>query len=247
MVNTMAEAQKFDRGISMTGVPTFIPKGYVMFGGTVSYSDYKFSDFNFLVLDNINFNAYTLKATPYLYFTFAKNMAVGVRFTYQRSLAKIDQVDLKISDDLGFSISDYYNLQHTYYGSLSYRYYIPLGNSLRFGLFCDVALQVGAGQGKLITGTGENVSGRFQNILDLGIDVIPGLVVFATNEMSVEASVGILGLGYKKVTQTTSQIYEGTYETSRANFKINLLSINIGINFVLPMKKSKEPPKPVQE
>ena len=102
-------------------------------------------------------------------------------------------------------------------------------------MFSDISLNFGAGQGKTVTGTGENVTGTYQNILDVGIDVIPGIAVFVTNEMCVEASVGILGLEWKRISQTTNQVYEGSYETSKANFKLNLLSINIGINFVLPV------------
>lgn len=239
MVPIMTKAQKFDRGISMTEGPVFMPKGQIMFGGTISYRDYKFDDYEFIILDNMNANAFTFGVTPYVYYSFAKNMALGLRFSYKRTLIKIDALDLSLSEDLNFSISNYYNLQHTYYGSLSFRYYIPLGNSKRFGLFSDIMLDVGAGQGKTISGSGVNKTGVFQNIFEAGIDVVPGVVVFVSNEMAVEASVGILGLGYKKVSQTENQIYEGAYETSAANFKINLLSISIGVNFVLPVTKDK--------
>ena len=162
-------------------------------------------------------------------------MAVGLKFAYQRTLGRVDETNLSITPDLSFGISDFYLIQHTYSGSLSYRYYIPLGRSKVFGMFSDISLNFGAGQGKTVTGTGENVTGTYQNILDVGIDVIPGIAVFVTNEMCVEASVGILGLEWKRISQTTNQVYEGSYETSKANFKLNLLSINIGINFVLPV------------
>ncbi|HIT48688.1 MAG TPA: hypothetical protein IAC34_04255 [Candidatus Coprenecus stercoripullorum] len=236
----LLSAQKFDRGMGLREASVFMPKGHIMFGGTVSYQDYKFYDYKFLILDNMKLNAYSLKATPYVYYTFAKNMAVGVRFSYERFLAKVDRVDISLSDDLTFGIDDYYNLQHTYFGSVSYRYYIPLGKSRVFGLFSDISLNFGAGQGKVISGSGQNMTGTYQSILDIGIDVIPGLVVFITNEMSVEASVGILGLEWKRISQTTNQVYEGSYETSSANFKLNLLSISIGVNFVMPLIKDKK-------
>ena len=73
----------------------------------------------------------------------------------------------------------------------------------------------------------------------MGIDVIPGIAIFITNEMCVEASVGILGLEWKRISQTTNQVYQGSYETAKANFKLNLLSINIGVNFVIPVGKDK--------
>lgn len=235
-----AVAQKFDRGMDFHETPVFMPKGNIMFGGTVSYRDYKMYDYKFTLLKDIDLNAYTLSATPYIYYIFAKNMAIGVRFSYERSLASIGNVNLAISEDMSFGISDCYFVQHTYYGSLSYRYYIPIAGSKIFGIFSDISLNIGAGQGKLRQGSGENISGTYQNILDIGIDVIPGLIVFVSNEMAVEASVGILGLGWKRVSQMSNQIYEGSYETSKANFKLNLLSINIGINFVLPLVKDKK-------
>lgn len=228
-------ARKFDRGLGFREAPVFMPRGQLIFGGTVSYRDFKFYDYKFIILDDMNINAYTLSATPYLYYTFAKNMAVGVKFSYQRTLGRIDGTDISLSPDLTFGISDYYTLQHTYYGSLSYRYYIPLGQSKVFGLFSDISLNFGAGQGKTVSGTGDAITGTYQKTLDVGIDVIPGIAVFVTNEMSVEASVGILGLEWKRISQTTNQVYEGSYETSRANFKLNLLSINIGVSFVLPV------------
>lgn len=233
-------AQRFDRGMDFHDTPVFMPKGNIMFGGTASYRDYKMYDYKLLLLDNMDISAYTLSATPYIYYVFAKNMAVGLRFSYQRTLATIGSVDISLSDDMSFGISDFHLIQHTYYGSLSYRYYIPIAGSKIFGIFSDVSLNFGAGQGKTINGTGDNMTGTYQNILDLGIDVVPGLIVFVSNEMAVEASIGILGLGWKRVTQTTNQIYEGSYETSNANFRLNLLSINIGVNFVLPLIKEKK-------
>lgn len=232
-----ARAEKFDRGIDLAESPVFMPKGQLMFGGMVSYQDYKFYDYKFLILDDINLNAYSLKATPYIYYSFAKNMAIGVRFSYQRFMAGIGSANLAITPDMQFGVSDNYTIQHTYYGSISYRYYIPIGSSRIFGLFSDISLSVGAGQGKMVQGTGDDRAGTYQNILDVGIDVIPGLAIFIANEISVEASIGILGLSWKRVSQTTNQIYEGSYETSGANFKINLFSINIGVNFVIPVKK----------
>lgn len=234
-----AAAKRFDRGMDFRDAPVFMPKGYLMFGGTISYRDYSFYDYKFLILDDMNINAYTLSATPYIYYVFAKNMAVGVKFSYDRTLGRIGKTNLSLSEDLNLGISDFYTLQHTYYGSLSYRYYIPIGKSKVFGIFSDIALNFGAGQGKTLSGTGDNLTGTYQKILDIGIDVVPGIAVFVTNDMCVEASVGILGLGWKRISQTTDQVYEGSYETSKANFKLNLLSINIGVNFVLPVGKDR--------
>ena len=117
-------ARKFDRGLGFKDAPVFMPKGQLMFGGTVSYQDYSFYDYKFIILDDMNISAYTLSATPSIYYTFAKNMAVGLKFSYKRTLGNINETNLSLTPDLSFGISDYYMIQHTYSGSLSYRYYI---------------------------------------------------------------------------------------------------------------------------
>lgn len=230
-----AKGDKFDRGISLTDGPLFLPKGNILFGGTISYQDFGMGEYQFLVLDNIGINAYSLKTTPFFYYAFRDNQAAGARFSYKRSMVKLDNVDLSLSEDLSFSLQDLYNIQQSYYASLAYRYYIPIAKSLRFGLFADFSLNAGLGQGKITMGKGKDMTGTFQNILDVSIDVIPGLVVFMSNEVAIEASVGILGLGYKRIEQTKNQIYSGIFESSSANFKINLLSISLGVNIVLPI------------
>ncbi len=235
-----AIAQKFDRGLNFTDAPVFMPKGQLMIGGTISYQDYSFEDYRFAILTDMNLTAFSLKATPYLYYSFYKNMAVGFKFSYQRMMAQVSSTNLSIGSDLSFGIQDYYYIQHTYYGSLAYRYFIPLGQRKIFGIFADVSLNVGAGQGKNTSGTGHTMTGTYQEILDISIDFIPGLMIFVSNEMSVEASIGVLGLGWQRVTQTTNQIYQGKYETSSANFKLNFLSINIGVDFVIPVGKQNK-------
>ena len=60
-------ARKFDRGLDFKDAPVFMPKGQLMFGGTISYRDYSFYDYKFIILDDMNINAYILSATPYIY------------------------------------------------------------------------------------------------------------------------------------------------------------------------------------
>ena len=51
--------------------------------------------------------------------------------------------------------------------------------------------------------------------------------------MAVEVSVGVLGLNFNKVRQTTDQVYIGESSYNSANFKINLFSIGLGVAFYL--------------
>ena len=61
----------------------------------------------------------------------------------------------------------------------------------------------------------------------------PGLTAFTTDFMAVECSVGVMGLQYKWKNQKTNQVEKGTSRSGGANFKINLLSINLGMTFYL--------------
>ena len=65
----------------------------------------------------------------------------------------------------------------------------------------------------------------------LQIGMAPGLTAFITNFAAVEVSVGVLGFNMKWTDQTTDQIDKGSRRSSSANFKIDLFSINLGMNF----------------
>ena len=76
--------------------------------------------------------------------------------------------------------------------------------------------------------------GTHQNIYDFEIGVIPGLCAFVTNNVALEVSVGLVGLNYQKVIQRTNQLETSVMESSGANYKINLLNINLGIAIYIP-------------
>ncbi len=228
-------AQKLDRGADIFNTENvFIPKGNLLVGGTFSYRKYDFNNYKFIVFDEIQAGAYNFKLAPQISYFFANNMAAGVKFTYSRSSMALDALSLDIPElDLG--MDDINRVSHTYYISGIYRNYIPLGSSLRFALFTEIGLNFGMGQNKFTDGLGAEMTGTFQETLELGIGVVPGVAVFISDEVAVEASIGIMGLKYKKVTQITNQVKEGTYVTSSADFRIDLLSINIGISFAIPI------------
>lgn len=227
-------AQKFDRGIVNQ---VFVPKGQWLVGGAFSYSQFNMADYNFLILNNMDLNGYTLDINPFVGYFIKDNMAVGVRFGYNRSSANIDRLDLTLFDDLGANIKDYSYVQHIYSGTVMMRNYLSIGEKKRFGLFNEVRLTAGGGQGKFVSGKGEALTGTYQNIYEFQLGLAPGLVAFVTNSIAVEASVGIMGLQYKKVVQTKDQVYEGTYDTSGLNFKFDIFSINLGISFYISSNK----------
>lgn len=222
--------EKFDRGVTKS---TFVPKGQWFFGGNLSYTQHTNDDFKFLVLDDFTSRGYTLSVKPFVGYTFANNLGAGVSFAYDRTMLQIDNVDLNLGEDLQFSIDDYYNKQHVYTGTVFLRNFINLGNSRRFGLHNDFKIQFGGGEGKVLNGKGETLEGTYQKIYKVGVVFSPGMTVFINDFAAVEVSVGILGFQYKRIEQTTNQVYTGSRQTSGANFKIDIFSIALGIAFYL--------------
>jgi len=63
--------------------------------------------------------------------------------------------------------------------------------------------------------------------------VSPGLIAFATNDVAIEVNVGVMGISYTDVDQVHNQVEVGSRRTSSMNFKVNLLSIGLGVSFYL--------------
>jgi hypothetical protein len=58
-------------------------------------------------------------------------------------------------------------------------------------------------------------------------------VAFINNYTAVEVSVGVLGFDFSKTHQVTDQVYIGDRSMHSASFRINLLSIGLGVAFYL--------------
>ena len=61
----------------------------------------------------------------------------------------------------------------------------------------------------------------------------PGITCFINDFTAVEASVAVAGLNFNWYEQTKDQVHSGKRHSSSANFKINILSIDLGIVFYL--------------
>lgn len=220
---------RVDRGVEKV---TLVPKGYWLGGGSFSYAENSADDYEFIVLNDINGTNYNFKVSPFIGYFVANDLAIGARFSYNRSMLNLGSVSLDINEDLNFAVENFYSIQHMYTGSVFLRNYVALGKSKRFGIFNEVRLSVGGGQSKQITGeNNEDITGCYQDILQMELGLIPGVIGFLTDNVAVEASVNVLGFEYKKYSQVRDQIYEGSFENSGVNFKVDIFSINIGISF----------------
>lgn len=225
-----AQSQEFKRNITLG---TFIPKGQWIAGSSISFSEHNEQNYQFLVLDGFNSDGYTFKVSPMICYAFKDNVAAGGRFSYGRTLTKLDGMSINLDDDNQFDISDLYQLKHSYTAMAVLRNYITLGSSKRFALFSETQLGIGGSQSKVVSKGGDSVTGTFTTTTDFNIGVAPGIVAFINNYTAVEVSVGVLGLNFSKVNQKTDQVYVGERSSSSANFKINLFSIGLGIAFYL--------------
>lgn len=212
----------------------FVPKGQWIFGGTASYSTHSNDSYQFFVVEGIDSKGYQVKVSPMVAYAISNNMALGVRFTYGRSLARFDNADMQFGDDESGThiiIKNYYMLRHSYTASAIWRQYIPLGKSKRFALFNEVQLSYGATQGRFANDY--PVKGTYETGYNLSLGISPGIVAFATNNMAVEVNVGVMGISYQSVKQTHNQVTVGKRETSMMNFKVNIFSIGLGLAFYL--------------
>lgn len=228
--STMLAKTKVDRGIKKS---VFIPKGQWLVGTTFSYSEQENSNYKFMVLQDINSLGYNFKISPYVGYFFRDNVAAGLRLSYTRSFTDLGNIDLSLDEDLSFGTSGLVYLEHMMNVTGFIRTYIGLGDSKMFGLFNEARLGYGYGQGQNTEGLGDQQTGTYQTISSLQLGIAPGLTAFITDFASVEVSVGVMGLDFKWVDQTTNQVESGTRRMSKGNFKIDLFSINIGMTFYL--------------
>lgn len=231
---TPNEARKL-RGF--TSDTNFVPKGQWIFGGTASYSTHANKNYKLLIINDIDSDGYTVNVSPMIAYAPWKNMAVGVRFGYGRSMLGIDNAALALAG-VELNVDFYHQIKHSYTGTLFWRPYIPLGTSNRFAIFAEVQLNFTGSQSKLVAENGvvdgyQDYKGTYSKSLGGSIALQPGITAFVTNDIALELSIGVFGIGYEKTTQLKNQVEQGEIKSTNMNFKVNLLSIGFGVSFYL--------------
>ena len=209
----------------------FVPKGQVVFGGSISYSTHTNNNYSFLIIEDIQSTGYQVKVTPLVGYAYSRNSLVGVRFGYSRGFTELDNASLTITSlDNAF----YYSLKHSYNVEALWRKYIPLGrDNKRFALFAEVGLAMGGSQSKLAAGPMQSVKGIYASSFDVALGVNPGISAVLTNNMAIEVNIGVLGFNYSNTRQVGNQVVMGSSSLSQMNFKINIFSIGLGASFYL--------------
>lgn len=212
---------------------TFVPKGQWMVGGTINFSEWDTDNYNLTVLKNVDIEGHTFSASPYFGYFVAKNLAIGARYNYTRNYFFLGKFDLNLGDDFNISLEDIYYLGHTHTFDFFVRPYLSLSKSNTYGAFVEIRTGYAHTTSKNSTGSGVTYDGSFTKTNTLQLNVCPGMAVFATDFLAVEASIGIMGLKYRWVDQKTNQVETGKSRTAGANFKFNFLSVNLGLTFYL--------------
>ncbi|MGN0188271.1 MAG: hypothetical protein ACI395_02025 [Candidatus Cryptobacteroides sp.] len=235
------EVVPFDRGIGMPN-SCFIPKGSIGGGLSVSYTNYNIGNtandvgykMLFSLIQDVKGSLDSFGVSPYVSYFVADNISVGARFDYDRSGFSLGGLNLKLTDELEFNINNLNYLKQSYTGALTVRDYIPIAASKRFAMFAELRAAGSYGQAESYKIDDMDKVGTYQDIYNFSLGVVPGITCFVTNETAIEISVGVLGFEYQKVVQTTNQVEVSVMENSKANFKINLLSINLGLSVYIP-------------
>ena len=92
-----AEAQQYDRGYDAVPTSPFINKGTWSVGGTAKYTQHVNDGYSMLVISNINSEGYNISVKPRVMYAFKDNMAVGLKFSYGRSMLDLASADLGVA------------------------------------------------------------------------------------------------------------------------------------------------------
>lgn len=218
---------RYDRGITNY---RFIPKGKWIGGMTISV--YNFESDNsrllFSLLKDIDLNLRTLSIKPFVGYAIKDNTVVGLKFGYSRISGGIGNLSLNI-EDLDISLKDIKYTDDSYSFSLFHRSYIGLDPKGLFGLFNETTLGYSTGSARFSRGADENLKYTDTSVNQLNIGINPGIAISIMPNVGAEVSFGVAGFTYNWEKQKKSSGETGKRTNSGANFKINLLNINIGI------------------
>ena len=207
-----------------------ISKGNWNGGGTCSYLNVERDDslLLFSILDGFDFNGRTLSVKPFVGFAIKDNVVIGFKFGYNHTLGQLDNLALNM-DDLNFSLHDIRFVEDMYTYALFHRSFVGWDSDRRFGLFNEISLGYNTGSSRFSRDKDESLKVTETKVHELHLGVNPGICVFIMDNVSAEVSFGVVGVKYRYEKQKNNLGEVGHSRNSGANFKINILNINIGI------------------
>lgn len=220
------DSLKQRRGLSQYLI---IPKGEVQLGMQISHVSLSSSNSEYmLLLNSIDANGAITKIAPFVAYSYRDNRSVGLRFQYSTASGNIEQGDLDfLSDDLNFHVEDLHANLTSYQVATYHRSYIGLDNKGRIGLFSD--LMLGYTNSKTAFVYNSQTKDAYAKTSQVKLSLHPGIVVFAMNNISMHVSMGIGGVSYNNTKYVKGGEVVGTRNFSKANFKLDILDISMGL------------------
>ena len=215
-----------NRGLSQYLI---IPRGEVQLGMQISHVSLSSNNSEYmLLLNNIDANGAITKIAPFVAYSYDDNTSVGLRLQYSTASGNLEQGDLDLlSDDLNFHVEDLHANLTSYQVAAYHRSYIGLDNKGRIGLFADLTLGYTNSKTMFIYNTQTEDAYAKSNQLKLSLH--PGIVVFAMNNVSMHVSMGMGGVSYNNTKYIKGGEVVGTRNLSKANFKLDILDISVGL------------------
>lgn len=222
--------KKHHRGLSQHLI---IPKNEWQIGAQISHVSLSSSNSEYmLLLNGLDANGSITKIAPYFAYAYKNNRSIGVRVQYTSASGRVDEGELDLlSDDLNFSFENLNAELTSIQTSIYHRSYLGLDNKGRIGVFADIALSYA--NSKNVFSYNENTQDTYARSHQLKLSLHPGIVVFAMNNISTHLSMGIGGVSYNKTSYIRDGQTIGQREFSKANFKLDILDISIGITIHL--------------
>lgn len=222
---------RFDRGLYNY---LFIPRGRWSFGLTASYGELNTDDIQVLdILNNFDFGGKLYSLKPSISYFIRHNQSVGLKFTYTRGVADLNNLSIDFDDDLNFSIRDVSYISESFAAGIFYRNYIGLGKAKRFGVFNEVDLSFQSGHSRFKRLYNDKPKDTQTTVAHASLNFSPGVAVFIQDNIAFNVSFGVFGLKWRKEHQMTDGVDEGTRFTSGANFRFNIFNINFGLMVVI--------------
>lgn len=210
-----------------------IPKGEWQVGAQISHVSLSSNNSEYmLLLKNVDANGSITKVAPFVAYSYHDNRSVGLKLQYTSATGNVEKGDLDfLSDDLNFEIEDVHASMNSFQTSVYHRSYIGLDSRGRIGLFSDISL--GYTNSKTVFTYNEQTADTHTRSNQLKLSLHPGIVIFAMNNISTHVSMGIGGVSFNNTKYIKAGEVIGKRNYSKANFKLDVLDISIGVTIHL--------------
>ena len=210
-----------------------IPKGEWQLGAQISHVSLSSSNSEYMMLlKNVDANGSITKVAPFVAYSYHDNRSVGLKLQYTSAAGDVEKGDLDfLSDDLNFEIEDVHASMNSFQAAIYHRSYIGLDNRGLIGLFSDISL--GYTNSKTVFTYNEETADTYARSNQLKLSLHPGIVIFAMNNVSTHISMGIGGVSFNNTKYIKVGETIGKRNYSKANFKLDVLDISIGVTIHL--------------